>query len=70
LGRKITSATPIPAQNQAVLEKSARAGKQNAGEDSGDEKDDEYLVSSPMPTAAPMASHQRGFSVRRRRMVK
>ena len=30
----------------------------------------EYLVSRPMPIAAPMASHQRGFSDLSRRMVK
>lgn len=29
----------------------------------------EYLVSRPSPTAAPIASHQRGFSVLSRRMV-
>ena len=48
----------------------ARGREDEAGEDAGDVEDDGVFVSRPRPMAAPMASHQRGFSDLSRRMVK
>ena len=70
LGRKISSARAIPAQNQPLAKIAARAGEATPPRIPAMKNTMEYLVSRPRPTTAPMASHQRGFSDLSRRMVK
>ena len=69
-GAQIARASAVPAQNQPVFMK-RRAGVASVPMAMpARKKTIVYLVINPMPTVAPMASHQRGFSEVSRRMTK
>src|SRR5215469_18560449 len=68
-GRKRTKARPTPAQNHGLAKYLRALVRASPTMRPATKKTTEYLVISPNPIAAPIASHQRGSSVLSRRMV-
>src|ERR1700751_5932563 len=69
LGKNSSSATATPTQNQELRKWRRARVRMSPTRRPAMKKTTEYLVSSPSPIAAPIASHQRGFSVLSKRIV-